>query len=599
MFKVPDIGAEVTVQSELPQIIKDSRTAEVGKVNKDMTDEVPQVIVDTPFEIISNISTFASKRFRLNIQCVQFKIKAVPKNIEPLIWIKSAVDGIINMCLSKTSVGDKIGFTLSGESFLKGDAWVSFKNADQVKHEDIWSALGRIFQSNTEGLSTDIFTLKSTIIKMPMGTGRVRRYSNFEQECVARRGIIEIKNKDNLCLPRAIVVAVAYISKSSNYKEIRDNRNKQQTVAAQKLVAESGVVVPENGCGIEHLKKFQNFLRDRYKITVYDYATRSVLFEGHSENILPKQINLLYHNSHYNVITSLTSTFCCTFFCETCHVGYQTRNRHRCSGTCPCCQKSPPCSKVASEISCAECNRKFRGEQCFNNHKVDGALSSNHGICSNIKKCSECFKTYKVKKNKLHQCGEQFCKNCHKFIVGDHLCYIKPDKKHPPSTKDSLFVFYDLETRQESNIFKHKLHEANLCVYKQCCDKCITCSNNNNDCEKCGRRLNVLLGNNCVDKFVSNLIRLSKQFKKVVILAHNGKAFDHQFILKYFLEETNLTPKLIMRGTQIILMEIQNIKFIDSLNFFPMPLSALPKAFGLKNVLKRDIFHIFLTLSKT
>ena len=49
-----------------------------------------------------------------------------------------------------------------------------------------------------------------------------------------------------------------------------------------------------------------------------------------------------------------------------------------------------------------------------------------------------------------------------------------------------------------------------------------------------------------------------------------------------------------MRGTQIILMEIQRIKFIDSLNFFPMPLSALPKAFGLKNVLKKRYFpHLF------
>ena len=43
MFKAPDLGAEVTVQSELPQIIKDSRTPEVGKVNTGITDEVPEL----------------------------------------------------------------------------------------------------------------------------------------------------------------------------------------------------------------------------------------------------------------------------------------------------------------------------------------------------------------------------------------------------------------------------------------------------------------------------------------------------------------------------------------------------------------------------
>ena len=85
------------------------------------------------------------------------------------------------MCIRKTNVGDKIGFTLSGKSFLKGDAWISFKNADQVKSDDTWSALGTIFQSNSKGLSTDTFTLKSTTVKLPMGSGRVRRYANFEE----------------------------------------------------------------------------------------------------------------------------------------------------------------------------------------------------------------------------------------------------------------------------------------------------------------------------------------------------------------------------------------------------------------------------------
>ena len=137
-----------------------------------------------------------------------------------------------------------------------------------------------------------------------------------------------------------------------------------QTIAAQKLIQESGKAIPQSGCEIPELKEFQHFLQGKYKITVYDYSSKTVIFEGQCEK--PK-LNLLYHNNHYNVITALTSTFCCTYFCDTCHVGFPARKDHRCSGTCPCCQQSPPCNKVAKEIRCSDCERMFRGEECFNN----------------------------------------------------------------------------------------------------------------------------------------------------------------------------------------------------------------------------------------
>ncbi|KAK5641406.1 hypothetical protein RI129_009954 [Pyrocoelia pectoralis] len=85
-----------------------------------------------------------------------------------------------------------------------------------------------------------------------------------------------------------------------------------------------------------------------------------------------------------------------------------------------------------------------------------------------------------------------------------------------------------------------------------------------------------------------------KKFKKVIVVAHNGQAFDHQFVLNYVLNETHVKPELIMRGSKILMMAIGNVKFIDSLNFFPMALSALPKALGLGEELKKGYFpHLF------
>ena len=51
-----------------------------------------------------------------------------------------------------------------------------------------------------------------------------------EQECTACKGINPIKNKDNLCFPRAIVVALANINQSSLYTNIRENLNKHSKI---------------------------------------------------------------------------------------------------------------------------------------------------------------------------------------------------------------------------------------------------------------------------------------------------------------------------------------------------------------------------------
>lgn len=52
-----------------------------------------------------------------------------------------------------------------------------------------------------------------------------------------------------------------------------------------------------------------------------------------------------------------------------------------------------------------------------------------------------------------------------------------------------------------------------------------------------------------------------------------------------------------MRGTKIILMLLENIKFIDSVNYPPMPLSALPKSLDLPITMKkRYLPHLFNTI---
>lgn len=78
-----------------------------------------------------------------------------------------------------------------------------------------------------------------------------------------------------------------------------------------------------------------------------------------------------------------------------------------------------------------------------------------------------------VKRDRTHICGEVYFKIYKAQVPADHPCYMQTDAE-APKTDDLLFIFYDLETRQEKVLKDDSLlHEPNLCVFKQCRDTCL------------------------------------------------------------------------------------------------------------------------------
>lgn len=181
-----------------------------------------------------------------------------------------------------------------------------------------------------------------------------------------RRGIIAINNSDNLCLPRALVVAIAKAEKDSAFVKVREDKGKLQLKRALKLMEDASVTIPGKGAGIRKLQLFQRHLADKYEICVYQYRgkRRDVMFEGVSTGCT---LNLIYHQRHYNLITSFTAAFCCSYYCGQCHTPYNTKNDHRCDGSGQACQQTPAC--VAElKIKCSDCGRWFKSQKCFQNH---------------------------------------------------------------------------------------------------------------------------------------------------------------------------------------------------------------------------------------
>ena len=70
------------------------------------------------------------------------------------------------------------------------------------------------------------------------------------------------------------------------------------------------------------------------------------------------------------------------------------------------------------------------------------------------------------------------------------------------------------------------------------------------------------------------------------------------FLLEYLVNNSVRPSKVIYNGSKIMYMEVAkglHIRVLDSLNFLPMRLAALPKAFGLTEMRKGYFPHFFNT----
>jgi hypothetical protein len=112
---------------------------------------------------------------------------------------------------------------------------------------------------------------------------------------------------------------------------------------------------------------------------------------------------------------------------------------------------------------------------------------------------------------------------------------------------------------------------------------------------QCGKREKCFKGLETTAHFCSWLF--NQQHRGFIAIAHNAKGYDAHFILAHCVENAIMPSALIYQGSKIMYMRISHkidVTFIDSLNFLPMPLKALPKALGLaNNVKKGDFPHYF------
>ena len=110
------------------------------------------------------------------------------------------------------------------------------------------------------------------------GTGTKRSEINLEKYLAKKGSIIRIQNTDEICLARALVVAIAKIENDSRYYHIINHKRPLQTRVAHDLHQKAGVEI--GSCGVDEVKQFQTYLTD-YQINIVSKEHQnSIIYSG-------------------------------------------------------------------------------------------------------------------------------------------------------------------------------------------------------------------------------------------------------------------------------------------------------------------------------
>ena len=486
--------------------------------------------------------------------------------------------------------------------------------------DDLFHRLAQALNSNEQFEMDDSFQLSITQVHhAPQGTGRPRRgkpgHPTMQILTKTSKSVIRIQNRDDLCCARALVTAKARVDQHPKYHSIRQGTKLQKELA---LLLHHEANVPFGPCSYDALTKFSAAPSlAHYQIILVDaHWSFHITTYGDTQD---KQLILLHDHDHDDVITRLPGFFGSSYVCAYCWKPYNTEAHHRCNkkrlcGSCR--QKKCPDFQAAyyrgqkATRRCPSCHRDFFGDTCFEMHLAKdhaGKTNPQFSICFHRRRCPNCRKQ-EVGPQALerHQCWYVDCPSCHEYVHGKtHLCFIqrapKPQEKKKRKRKRQgghrakrgaaatapeeeeeeeedvddlppLHVFFDIEAMQP-----HEQHIANLVVAET----------DEDDRPMC------FPGDHCVRDFLEWMDTLTNNdTRQVNVLAHNFQGYDGYFVIHQYYGDNRIVQQL-RNGCKLLEVKHDRIRFIDSLSFFQMPLSAFPKTFGLTELKKGYFQHKF------
>ena len=570
--------------------------------------------------------------------------------------IRDAMQRSVEEVLNNDAIPDshRLFFDLFSNRLSAGTYRSNGMTAGDWRHnpervDSIFENLQQTLNSNEDFAMNDSFHMEITTVAPVYRQVRGQRhrrkkvaYQGIDQFLANNKSVIKIRNKDdNYCAARSIITVKAAQDYPANHpmrkrlmkteSKISDKTQKEAAIA---LCQAAGVPL-DCAVGADELAKFQSVLPDYRLICIYTGRNHeAVAFSPYHKD--KKVITIIHVDNHYHACISLKGYRQTVYVCPYCLKGYDNEGHHRCGSDdnqkfCLCCRREDCPDFLEShpqglkpKHKCLPCGRYFYGSTCYQNHlkySISGQLNPEDCICFNIRRCKQCKKLNRCKRDiQSHQCGFASCPTCKEYVkLEEHRCFIEsagkvrdkrraaalakklvkrrkkaaaaakadPDSEtepveleeeliaevegvaarnensdNPKENQPPIHIWFDIEARQETSI-----HEANLLIYQDDRGNEVT-----------------LWGDTCVEEFIKDLKKITERTqRRLVVIAHNLQSYDGYFIIKEMYRDGKQLTQ-IRNGAKILELEHYDIRFIDSLNFFAMPLKAFPSTFGLSYV---------------
>ncbi|XP_068905936.1 putative leucine-rich repeat-containing protein DDB_G0290503 isoform X1 [Tenebrio molitor] len=417
-----------TTIKELRKIAKEKNIKGYSKMKKA---ELLQKINDQPFAFEDSYFTEFSKKSKIKI--IETKAEYTEKWKKHKVYYKvillkeeeSSESDLLDIIMKKITavregLNEMIKIVKQKTNFKEGDLMNIV-----VNHPDLWNPistgmsrtsdinnlLNNIQSILTSNQDLDIYgcTFNAEVVNMPRGATNAKRLLNIAEDSRTKKSIIQIKNKDNLCCPRAVIVGLTYHTNIILGKEydrndiryIRMGRNLQTTLA-QELCNQLGEY-NRNYFTLDDIANIERILNIQIKIVAAE-CFNSIIYSGPEKDV---NVYLYKNGNHFDTINSMTSFYGQSYYCKKCDKPYQIKDDHKCKKEKKMCLMCfNPKHEEDSRIYCEKCNRYCFNQECLENHSE---------VCERFHKCLNCNKILK-RGDKMVDEGKKMIEEGNKII---------------------------------------------------------------------------------------------------------------------------------------------------------------------------------------
>ncbi|KAH7696768.1 hypothetical protein AAVH_36159, partial [Aphelenchoides avenae] len=437
---------------------------EVGPNDANDVGAVEELELEHLYEIVDH-RVKRVKKFGMNGYATKFVLKDDERVDQPVELLRHVLQRFIDDALENSREHgystDWMGLTFVTDRMKKGNGgkgeWiVPFNPPNENNADKILQEMEKFDQSeNSPELFGNQITMAVTTIRRPVGGAmdRLIRKKQIRRPEKKDPAIVEINNRDNLCLFRGIDVHMFYHEHGEgSWQAAQRYATKGEADRAAITLRVRARIPQKPAYGIQDAEKVFEYLQkkypDTYRLLIFSDRSKTETVYN-SGNNAKYSICLYQHNGHYDVMKTPEKFFGSRFYCVDCEKTYCNASFHRdCEVRCGQCFRSGagfPCTGDWSiELECPDCRKFFANQECMDAHKPYS--------CNTFHRCPLCEVHYKYaesKKNGGHQCGERYCRKCCIRHRADAGCYIRPlgAKKATPHR----IVAYDVETIIQKN----------------------------------------------------------------------------------------------------------------------------------------------------